>query len=323
MAEPAAGIAATPPPPLDVTRASLDTSPARVPASRESACTAAATGDRVSSAVVLGVVAMFELRMAARSRWILATASGFLVAVLAISYFGLFGAGYLDFQGFERTATSLLSLVVYLAPLLGLFLGLDRFSASDGTDLLFSEPGRRVPIVLGKLAGLALTAGAALLVGLGAAGLLIASQAGGDGIEGYLVLVGVSIALAASFAGIAALAAFALGDRLQASGVAIGAWLWFVLLHELVVLGVLFLVPEASVRGLLVGSLFGSPVSLARVATLLALDAQPVLGAGGALLLRTFGSVGAGSVLLAGLALWVVVPWLLAAMLARRREAAI
>jgi len=266
-------------------------------------------------------VAAFEFRMAARSRWTLASAVAFAAVALAISYFGLFGAGYLEFQGFERTAISLLSLVVFLAPLLGLVLGLGSFAAPEMLDLLFAQPSGRMPVVLGKLAGLTLTIGASVATGLGIAGLVIAGQVGADGISGYVALVAVSVALGGVFAGIAALCGLALRDRLQASSAAIGVWVWFVFLSELVVLGVLFMVPEVSVRPLLVGAVFCSPVTLARVLVLLALGAEPSLGASGALLLRTFGATGAFVALAAGLAAWLVGTWLAAAAIARLRDA--
>ncbi len=266
-------------------------------------------------------IAVFEFRMAARSWWTLASALVFAGAAVSISYFGLFGAGYLEFQGFERTAISLLSLATYLAPLLGLILGLGSFSGAETMDLLFAQPAGRSAVVLGKLAGLSLTIAASVAAGLGLAGLVIAGRVGADGVGGYIALVVVSVMLGATFVGVAALAGLGLRDRLQASGAATAAWVWFVFLYELVVLGVLFLVPEVSVRPLLLASVFCSPVTLARVLVLLALGAQPVLGPSGALLVRTFGDTGAFIFLAAGLCAWLAVPWCAAIIVARLRDA--
>ncbi len=297
----------------------------RTPAHRGGAAAAvasaggAAAGARQARAFV--AVALFEFRMAARSRWTIATAIAFAAVAVAISYFGLFGAGYLEFQGFERTAISLLSLATYLAPLLGLILGLGSFCGAEMLDLLFAQPAGRTAVVLGKLTGLSLTIAASVATGLGVAGLLIAAQVGADGITGYLALVVASVMLGAIFVGVAALAGIGLRDRLQASGAAMGAWVWFVFLYELVVLGVLFLVPEVSVRPLLLASVFCSPVTLARVLVLLALGAHPVLGPSGALLVRTFGDPGALVFLAAGLLAWLAVPWSATVVLAKRRDA--
>ncbi len=283
--------------------------------------TAGPAGSGARPARAFAAVALFEFRMAARSRWTIATAIAFAAVAVAISYFGLFGAGYLEFQGFERTAISLLSLVVSLGPLLGLVLGLGSFNGPEMLDLLFAQPPGRTPVVLGKLAGLTLTIAAAIGTGLGLAGLVIASQVGADGVAGYVALVLVSVALGAIFAGLAAVCGLAFRDRLQASGAAVGTWVWFVFLAELVVLGVLLLVPEVSVRPLLIAAVFFSPVTLGRVLVLIALGAQPVLGPSGALLVRTFGDTGAFVALGGGLLAWLAASWLGAALIARLRDA--
>ncbi len=291
----------------------------------ETARASAAASERVTAPAdplhAFVAVSLFEFRMAARSWWTIASAVAFAGAALAISYFGLFGAGYLEFQGFERTAISLLSLAIYLGPLLGLVLGLAGFAAPEMLDLLFAQPSGRTAVVAGKLAGLTLTIAAAVATGLGIAGLVIGSQVGADGVAGYLALVAVSVLLGGIFVGIAAICGLTLRDRLQASGAGIGAWVWFVFLSEMVVLGLLFLVPEVSVRPLLLVALFCSPVTLARVLVLLALGAEPVLGPSGALLLRTFGHTGAFAALSGGLIAWLAATWLAATAIARARDA--
>lgn len=266
-------------------------------------------------------MAAFEFHMAARSRWTLASTAAFCAAALGISYFGLFGAGYLEFQGFERTAISLLSLVVYLGPLLGLVLGLGSFSGAETLDLLFAQPAGRAVVVVGKLAGLTLAIAASAATGLGLSGLMIAAQVGADGVAGYLALVAVSVMLGGIFAGVAALSGLVFRDRLQASGAAVGIWVWFVFLYEMVVLGVLFMVPEVSVRPLLVVSVACSPVTIARVLVLVALGAEPVLGPSGAMLLRTFGDAGALGALVTALVAWLGFTWVGAVVVARRRDA--
>lgn len=265
-------------------------------------------------------VAVFEFVVTARSRWVTFAAAGFAAAAVAVSYFGLAAAGYAGFQGFERTAISLLSLAISFVPLLGLVLGLGAFAFREGSDLAFVLPGERAVVVWGKLTGLAASAAAATLVGLGAAGLAIAAYAGADGVGGYLWLVAGCVMLAAVFVTLGGLAGLLVRDQLQASGLAVATWIWLVILYELVLLGVLFLVPESSVRPLLVIGLFGSPVSLVRVLTLLAIGAEPVLGPGGALLLRWFGLPGTLLLLSGGLLAWILLPGVAASRAARRRE---
>ena len=61
-----------------------------------------------------------ETRISMRNRWTLLFAGVFGLLALAISYFGLVTEGYAGFQGFARTTASLLSLVLYLVPLVAL-----------------------------------------------------------------------------------------------------------------------------------------------------------------------------------------------------------
>lgn len=276
---------------------------------------------RVPSALApFGAAAAFEFRVAARSRWITLSAAGFAAAAASLSYFGLSAAGYAGFQGFERTTISLLSLAIYFVPLLGLVLGLTAFVPRESSDLVFVLPPERAVVVAGKLTGLAASAAAATLVGLGAAGLVIASETGADGAAGYLWLVVACVLLAGAFVGLGAVAGLRVRDQLQASAVAIASWVWLVFLYELVLLGLLFVVPETSVRPLLVIGVFGSPVSLVRVLVLLAIGAEPVLGPAGVLFLRWFGPTGALAVTTAGLGAWVVAAWLAAGWAARRSD---
>ena len=66
---------------------------------------------------------------------------------------GLAASGQLLVQGFTRTAVSLLSLALYLLPLVGLVLGAHAFGAQDGgTELLLAQPIAR-HVLLGRCLG--------------------------------------------------------------------------------------------------------------------------------------------------------------------------
>src|SRR5262245_431755 len=66
----------------------------------------------------IATIARQELVVNVRNKWILTFAVAFAVLVLAISYFGLVTAGTVGFQSFRRTSASLLSLVLYVVPLI-------------------------------------------------------------------------------------------------------------------------------------------------------------------------------------------------------------
>ena len=150
-------------------------------------------------------IAHQELTISLRSRWLIGVAAVFAVLSLAISYFGTVTAGAAGFQGFERTAASLLSLVLYLVPLLGLVLGTLSISRDRGTnELLFSQPVSRADILYGHLAGLFAAMSAAMCAGFAVAAAVILAQVGPEGLLRFAGLVAVSFVLAAVFLSIGA-----------------------------------------------------------------------------------------------------------------------
>jgi len=60
-----------------------------------------------------------------RSGWVIACVLVWLGAIGLTSFLGLLQIGRIGVQGYERTVVSLLNLVQYLVPLLGLLLGHD------------------------------------------------------------------------------------------------------------------------------------------------------------------------------------------------------
>ena len=63
-----------------------------------------------------------EFRDRMRNRWVLAVALVFTVFSLAIAYFGGAQQGTVGFRSIEFTIASLVSLVIYLIPLIALLL---------------------------------------------------------------------------------------------------------------------------------------------------------------------------------------------------------
>ena len=89
----------------------------------------------------IGLIARQEFLVALRARWVAGFSAAFSVLAIGIAYFGTTTAGVAGVQGFERTAASLLNLVLYLVPLLGLMLGT---LAPDGSLAPLSAGGRPV-----------------------------------------------------------------------------------------------------------------------------------------------------------------------------------
>ena len=99
-----------------------------------------------------------EFRDRIRNRWVLAVALVFTVFSLVIAYFGGAQQGAVGFRSIEFTIASLVSLVIYLIPLIALLLGFDAIVGErerGSLDLLLSLPITRFELLLGKYLGLA------------------------------------------------------------------------------------------------------------------------------------------------------------------------
>lgn len=267
------------------------------------------------------LVARQELLLAARSRWMQIFAAVFAALSLGVAGTGYVLSGGHGFQDFARTSASLVELVTLVVPLAALLLGVLALAPERGTaELIFSQPVSRRTVLLGKLLGLFAAFSAAELVGFGAAGLVIFSQAGEAGGGGYALLVLGSLLLTAVFLAIAAfLAASAIGRRrVRALAVAVVVWFVAVVLFDLVALGAASLLPSRTASRLLIASVLVNPVGAMRTGALLAIEGTAAFGAASLALLRfTHGPTNAAIGLASSIVLWIVVP---AGLAARRLE---
>ena len=107
--------------------------------------------------------------------------------------------------------------------------------------LLLAYPVARWQVVLGKFAGHLGILGFATVVGYGVAGLAL-QWAGNDDPGAWVafaVMVASSVLLGGVFIAIGYLVSTLVRDRGTAGGIAIGVWLFFVLLYDMALLGVL------------------------------------------------------------------------------------
>lgn len=267
-------------------------------------------------------IAGLESRTNIRNRWTLLFAAVFGLLALAISYFGLVTEGYAGLQGFERTTASLLSLVLYLVPLVALTMSTLSLTGDAGAaELLFSQPLSRMTILLGKILGLFASMVTATLAGFGIAGILIAVEVGTDGLVRFLSFTAIALLLELAFLSLGALLAVLGGTRARAFGLALFVWFFLVLFYDLLVLGAAFLVRERAANLMVFLSLFGNPVDLARVAGLLLAGDATIFGAAGASLLKFLGGRAAClAVLTASLLAWSALPVAAAGWRLRRKD---
>ena len=190
------------------------------------------------------VIAAKEFRDRIRNRWVLAVALIFALFALAIAYFGASQQGEVGFRSIDLTVASLVSLVIYLVPLIALILGYDAIVGErerGSLELMLSMPITRFEILLGKYLGLAAALASATVLGFGAGLLPLASELTmRDGFH-YAGFVGSAILMGLAFLSISMLVSVMALERVRASGVAIGLWFFFVLIFDLLLMGALVL----------------------------------------------------------------------------------
>ena len=263
----------------------------------------------------LTLCARQELLLAVRSRWLQLFAVVFGLLALLVASSGYILSGGYGVQDFERTAESLVQLVLLLVPLTAVTFGALALTLDGGAaELLYSQPISRAVILVGRYLGLLTALAAAQAIGFGAAGLVINDQAGSSGIGTFLIVVGTSIALTAVFLSIATLLAQrAAGRTARALAAALVVWFVSVLLYDIAVLGAASMLRSGTASRLLITAALVNPVDAARTATLTLIEGTGAFGAASLAMLRLTGGVAATVALAAAsLAVWTIAPLLLA-----------
>ena len=214
------------------------------------------------------VIASKEFRDRIRNRWVLAVALIFSLFSVAIAYFGTAQQGEVGFRGIDVTVASLVSLVIYLVPLIALVLGYDAVVGEKergSLELLLSMPITRFEILLGKFVGLSAALACSTVIGFGAGVLLLSGQLGMRDVYHYAGFVGSAILMGMAFLSLSLLVSVLAADRIRASGVAIGLWFFFVLIFDLLLMGALVMSQGALSSGLFGTLLMLNPADIFRM----------------------------------------------------------
>lgn len=190
----------------------------------------------------IGIIAGKEFWDRIRNRWVLAVALVFTVFALAIAYFGGAQQGAVGFRSIEFTIASLVSLVIYLIPLIALILGFDAIVGErerGSLDLLLSMPITRFELLLGKYLGLAAALAFSTVAGFGLVAVVLATQLDLGALFHYFGFMLSSVLLGMAFLSLAVMVSVFAADRTRASGMAIALWFFFVLVFDLLLLGAL------------------------------------------------------------------------------------
>jgi Cu-processing system permease protein len=227
----------------------------------------------------IAAVAAKEFSDRLRNRWVLAVALVFTVFSLAITYFGSAAQGQIGPRSIEATIASLVSLVIYLIPLIALLLGFDAIVGErerGSLDLLLALPITRLELLLGKYLGLAVALALSTLAGFALVAALLWHRFGAAGLYHYGGFVLSSVLLGLAFLSLALLLSVLARDRTRASGLAIALWFALVLVFDLLLLGLL-VASGGELGGLLGGDGFAyllllNPADVFRILNVFSLD---------------------------------------------------
>jgi Cu-processing system permease protein len=254
----------------------------------------------------VGRIVKYVLRDILRSRIVLAY--GFFM--LAAS-FGLFLLG----GDASKGLVGLLSLVILVVPLLCLvFATIHFYNSYEFIELLAAQPIRRRNILAGQYCGVAGALTTALLAGIAPPVLLYAPSPSG------FTLLAIGVVFTWLFSALAFLGAVTTRDKAKGVGLALLIWFYFALIHDGVMLYLLFAFEDYPLEKASMAMIALNPIGMGRVVVLLQMDISAMMGYTGALMKEMLGTAtgitGASAVLI----LWTVLPLALANRLFRRKD---
>jgi len=270
------------------------------------------------------IIGVREMRDGFRNRRVIASTLLLAALALTLSLIGSTPVGEVGASRFSVAVVSLSSLTTFLIPLIALVIAHDAIAGEfdRGTMLLLlSYPVRRWQIVAGKFLGHLGILAVAIIIGYGLAafamGLTATPQDSASRLA-FLNLLGTSIMLAAAFLALGYCVSVAAQSQRTAAGIAIGIWLFFVILYDIALLGLLVVDDGRIVTvGLFNLLLLANPADVYRMLNLAGLpDIGRLSGMAGIARDVTLSPAALAGALLA----WIGVPLLFASVTFSRRQ---
>lgn len=260
-----------------------------------------------------------ELTDKMRNRWVLLVALAFLLFTLIIAYFGAAPAGVMGFRRIETTLASLTSLVSFFIPLMALTLGggIIADERERGTmELLLASPISAAEFIVGKFLGLLVAMTLALVVGVGSAGVLLGLKTGPGGLLPFGRFLLNCIILGLVFLSISLFISVLLYERSKVVAFTVLVWLFYTILYDLGVIGVVLVTKGEIGMGPFTALLLLNPVDVFRLLNFLSIgEFRLILG----LTAVEFPSyINTASLLVVSL-LWLGVPLIGTMLIYRRR----
>ena len=265
-----------------------------------------------------------EVRDSLRNRWVLAATLLLAALALSLGFLGSSPTGSVKADPLTITVVSLSSLSIFLIPLIAMLLAYDAVigEIERGTmALLLSYPVSRWQVLVGKFIGHLIILTLATTAGYGLAGIALQLAHGGLDIAAwkpFALLIVASVLLGAAFLAMGYLISAKVKERGTAAGIAIGVWLFFVVIFDMALLGILVADSKQAITApMLETILLFTPADVYRLLNLTGYENTAMYaGMAGLSGQLTLGM----PVLVAAQLLWIALPFALAAWIFRKRQ---
>ncbi|WP_366296098.1 ABC transporter permease [Paenibacillus sp. AN1007] len=222
-------------------------------------------------------IARRELKMGFRNPW----AYSFLVLFCTFSLSLLLLNAQNPVQGYSGATGSMLNLILYLLPLMTLFLGSFSLTSEkeDGSwQLLSTYPIGTLSFITGKYVGLAAVLLTIVAFGYGLRGLISGLLGNPVDLLTYVLFLAFSCGLVLLFLSIALLVGSLSRNRWQALTISVSIWFFAIIGWPALLLAVLGLMPYLWIKPLLVVLTFLNPAELVRLYVVIKLGGGSILG---------------------------------------------
>ena len=265
-----------------------------------------------------------EVRDSLRNRWVLAATLLLAALALSLGFLGSSPTGSVKVDPLTVTVVSLSSLSIFLIPLISMQLAYDSVigEIERGTmALLLSYPVSRWQVLVGKFLGHLIILTLATTAGYGLAGMALQLAHGGLDFaawQPFALLIVASVLLGAAFLAMGYLISAKVKERGTAAGIAIGVWLFFVVIFDMALLGILVADSKQAITApMLETILLFNPADVYRLLNLTGYENTAMYaGMAGLSGQLTLGM----PVLVAAQLLWIALPFALAAWIFRKRQ---
>lgn len=228
----------------------------------------------------------------------------------------LFGSTVALFQldsDSAKVILSLLNIVLLVIPLVSIvFTTMHFFNSYEFMELMLAQPINRKVVFFGEYLAVASSLCSAFLIGVGVPLILYGAQ------NWMLLFTGTMLTLA--FVSIAFLSSVLTRDKARAIGTALFLWLYFTLIYDGLLLWVVYAFSDYPLEKATLVMIALNPVDLARILMLLQLDISALMGYTGAFYQEFFGTSSGLIFAFGTLAIWVMLPLVLALRKFNRRD---